>query len=102
MTLEYTQRTAHLFKQCRDYYHRHTIKKNMKLSTRADTIAAMVERGTTQKENRNAQKYDPEAIRRDYYDNKMTYKAIMIKHGIRSKGTVSHIINKALGAKGRR
>jgi Mor family transcriptional regulator len=38
-------------------------------------------------------KYDAEAIRKDHEDG-LSYRDIMIKYGISSKGTVSHIINK--------
>jgi hypothetical protein len=38
-------------------------------------------------------KYDAEAIRKDHKDG-LSYRDIMIKYDISSKGTVSHIINK--------
>jgi len=40
-------------------------------------------------------KYDHQEILKDREDG-MTYKEIMEKHGIKSKSTVSHIINKSL------
>ena len=176
MTEEYTQRTAHLFEQCINYFKNNTIEgkdchewigpyvfpgngrvqtprmrvqinklrpnvavhifaynlmhyldtksplchtkgdeirrdcnnfscvnpKHMILGNRTETIAAMKKRGTTQVQNQHAKKYSHEDIRKDYYENKMTYKQLMKKYNIPSKGTISHIINKAIDARGKR
>ena len=76
--------------------------EHMVLGNRYDTILAMKKRGTTQAGNQHAKKYSHEDIRNDYYQNKMTYKQLMEKYKISSKGTISHIINKAINAGGRR
>jgi hypothetical protein len=75
---------------------------HMALGDRTDTIAAMKERGTTQTQNQHAKKYSHEDIREDYYENGMTYVQLMKKYDVKSKGTISHIINKAIDAKGKR
>ena len=76
--------------------------EHMALGNRTDTIAAMMKRGTTQTQNQHAKKYSHEDIRKDYYENKMSYGQLMEKYKISSKGTISHIINKAIGAGGKR
>jgi len=68
---------------------------HIEVGNRTDTVNCMEQRGTTQKRNQHAKKYDHEAIRHDRA-NGMSYAAIMKKYNIPSKGTVSHIINKAL------
>lgn len=63
--------------------------------TREDTIAATKRRGHTKAKNTYAKKHDHAAIVADYKMG-MTYKQLMDKHGITSKGTISHIIKKSL------
>ncbi len=59
---------------------------HLEAGTREDTIAA-------------AKKHDHAAIVADYH-NGMTYKQLMQKYGISSKGTISHIIKKSVASGG--
>ena len=67
---------------------------HMSIGTRNDTIDAMIARGTTAKGNSHAKQHDHAGIYADHVAG-MSYKDIMKKHNISSKGTVSFIIKKS-------
>lgn len=70
---------------------------HLSIGTRNDTIDAMKERGSTQSRNLNAKKYAHENIVADR-KNGLSYAQLMEKYGIKSKGTISYIINKSLAS----
>jgi len=72
---------------------------HLEAGTREDTIAATKRRGKTKAKNTYAKKHDHAAIVVDYH-NGMTYKQLMQKYGITSKGTISHIIKKSVASGG--
>lgn len=62
--------------------------------TRSDTINSMIERGTTHSGNSFARLHDHTQIIKDHKSG-MSYVELMEKYGIKSKGTISYIINKS-------
>jgi len=48
--------------------------------------------------NASNPKHNHSAIVQDYYELKLTYKKLMEKYSIKSKGTISHIVKKSLAA----
>ena len=70
---------------------------HLSIGTRDDTIDAMKERGTTQVRNLHAKRHAHADIVTDHKSG-LSYSQLMKKYSIKSKGTISYIINKSLAS----